>query len=149
MEINLLNIIYLIIGILILYACIRPFFGNNGIIEGLKNNKDRVSKLERLINETKSMNEQIIDGLELSKNKKEYIELLTELEDTFNLAIVDNLIRQTELTGDKQRELLKDTELYYKIRDNLPSTVDFLNSFSDTSSTSASGVGSKITGMFS
>lgn len=139
-------IMYALVGIVLIYI-VSSVIGNNKTIEGLINRKDnKESTTNTWEEETENLrreNEKMSDSLLIDKYKNDYIDFITELEDRVNYNILNEILeKKLDLDPEKINRL-------YKLRDNLASSVDFLNSISGGGVASgASNAASKLGGFF-
>lgn len=141
-------VLYVLLGLLMLYL-IFIIIGTNKTIEGITNKDSKsIDIMEDVATDLKKQSQKAMDGLNLEKYKNDYIDACTELEEMLNLVIIAKIFGSPGSSImdsiDKNAESINSL---YKLRDNLSSSVDYINT-TDGSKTTTATAKSKISSFF-
>lgn len=141
-------VLYVLLGLIVLYL-IFIISGTNKTIEGITNKDSKsIDIMEDVATDLKKQSQKGMDGLNLEKYKNDYIDACTELEEMLNLVIIAKIFDSPGSSImdsiDKNAESINSL---YKLRDNLSSSVDYINTIDGGKSTTATAK-SKISSFF-
>lgn len=141
-------VLYFLLALLVIYL-IFIIIGTNKTIEGITN-KDPKSDIliEDIATDLKKQSQKEMDGLNLEKYKDGYIDACTELEEMLNLVIIGKIFYSPGSSiFESINKNAESINSLYKLRDNLSSSVDYLNTI-DGGKTTTTTVKSKISSFF-
>lgn len=143
--------IVVVIGF-VLYTILRLANLQRNVVEGLINrdSKNTVESniLDTETDEIKKKLEKLNDTILIDKHREKYENLIIDLEEIMNLNLLQGTVQLGNIVNNEgnfaSKELLQSFQLMnemYKLRDNLNSTMEFLDSKKSTAS--------KVGGLFS